>query len=1601
MTPDPTATPPEATPATPAPGESPAPGAGLAAAGGNTPPGDPAIPPGEPDDDEVELPGGMSRRKLVVLASAAALLGLGALLALVVVLGTQTSYGRGYIRDVVMDLTRGMRGKVYIGKIDGNLFTGVTIDSLELRDTDDSVFVATGPVSVTYDPRDFADRRVLLRHVRIERPVVRMRKDSAGVWNWRKLFPSGPPRPKRQERGFGDFIVVDSADIVDGQFVLSMPWRPADSLGRGARRDSAIRVNLHDRPVCDSTRCWGEIRPGAGGYHRTWRWTGITTALSQARIKDPDSATRHFEIARLAVRESDPPMAARDLRGTVRQLGDSVWIDFPRFALTSSRGSAKGKVVWGDKRVGDTKVCEGVLAGVKYRWEQADGCPVRYDIVVRGERVAMNDINWVYPPLPTDGGGAMDLLIRTDPRNLRVIDYRLTNLDVRSRFSRIRGAMTFAVGGPVLVIKDVAAEADPVDFRLLRHVNQKPFPYPWAGTISGRIVARGGPVNRWKVDSARVTFRDANVPGATTYATARGELDILFPAFTAFRGFRVDVERLDLRTLQFLNPDFPRVNGYVQGSAVLDSSWLDVRFRDAQMAHVDGPGEPTRATGSGRATIGEVFVDYDMQLQFAPLSLTTLARSYPSLPARGALAGPMTVQGTTENLRIVTDLTGEAGRLTFDGTIDSYPPGYAIDGGGRVDGLDLRRFLGDPAAPEGTITGAWRATVRGDTTTDLAGTAALDLERSLLAGVRLYGGTTRLTFTPGHLRVDTLSVESSAATATAWGGIGLAPGRTDSLKFAVTVDSLGGLRRWLTFAAPGDAPAPDDTLAGTLQLRGTLTGSIDTLSLVAGLAGDALRIGATQVRRLSGRATLVDVARHPIGLVTVRADSATVGTAFVTAASLGVDLHGADLARFTGVVEERNGVRLALSGEGGIVGDTARLRFDSLGFVAGDDSWTLERPATVRRVPGLTTIEEIRLQGTQGGRIAVGGVLPDSAAVDLRLEATRVPLASLGQLAQARQPYGGRLQASLRVEGTRDAPRLALRGALDSASFGGVALQRVTADWTYADRLATGRAELLRNDRPVLVASGSLPVDLSLRTVSRRLVDGVPLALNVRSEKVDLSLIESFSPQLQRAQGTFEANVDLRGTWRTPELSGTAGVTEGAVTLANLGVRLQRIGARLAFRRDSLVIERVHVETGGERAGVLDVRGGVGFADTELPTFDIEIAARDFAAMRRPRIANVDVSTIPGRPVRFTGSARGSRLTGGVEVVSADIFIPDVATKQIEALDDSAFASLVDTSLFTGRKLVPDAPSDLVQNLRVENVQVRMGDDVWLRSNEANIKLGGEVNVTRGRDEVTGRDQLALQGTLRADRGTYRLDLGLLQRTFNVEEGGTLRFYGGADLNPELNIRALYTVRQFENNRADVPIRVIIGGTLAQPTITLVSADAIQRSTSDLISYLITGQPNLEDAFAGDQATNTALNLGLSTVGEFLGSKLTGLDYFQVQSGTYARNANTVQGVQGALGGTRVSGGREIYDRVFLSFSLGLCSLNGRNAASSGEGSAIERELGNIGARVEWRLPGQFALTASAEPSASSLICQQAGQARGALITPRQLGLDFSKRWEF
>src|SRR5205085_12205733 len=119
---------------------------------------------------------------------------------------TQTGTGQDYIRHVVSDqIAPRLNGKLYVGRISGSFFDGVTVDSVELRGPDDSLVIATGRIRVWYDVRDLIDKRVLVKRLEIERPVVHFTQRESGNWNFKEVLKPSAPTPKSATRGWGDF----------------------------------------------------------------------------------------------------------------------------------------------------------------------------------------------------------------------------------------------------------------------------------------------------------------------------------------------------------------------------------------------------------------------------------------------------------------------------------------------------------------------------------------------------------------------------------------------------------------------------------------------------------------------------------------------------------------------------------------------------------------------------------------------------------------------------------------------------------------------------------------------------------------------------------------------------------------------------------------------------------------------------------------------------------------------------------------------------------------------------------------------------------------------------------------------------------------------------------------------------------------------------------------------------------------------------------------------------------------------------------------------------------------------------------------------------
>ena len=237
-----------------------------------------------------------------------------------------------------------------------------------------------------------------------------------------------------------------------------------------------------------------------------------------------------------------------------------------------------------------------------------------------------------------------------------------------------------------------------------------------------------------------------------------------------------------------------------------------------------------------------------------------------------------------------------------------------------------------------------------------------------------------------------------------------------------------------------------------------------------------------------------------------------------------------------------------------------------------------------------------------------------------------------------------------------------------------------------------------------------------------------------------------------------------------------------------------------------------------------------------------------------------------------------------------------------------------------------------------------------------------------------------------------------------------MTFFGeSADYNPLVDITATHSVKRA--GQSDLLIQVHLSGFLyPNPAIELSSTNEPYLSSSDLVSYLVTGQPtyalNSGDLSVVQQVSNV-VGPTLSTVAE-AGLRNTGLgpllDVIQIQSGaaptTLQANANSQSTFKDYFFNSRLGGEKQISNNLFFSFSAGLCSLNKEYLQPNQ--SALGGFVEALGGKLEYRFTPRLSLQAGTEPPTSAFYCGRTNNSLSSVIqTPRQWGLSLLRTWHF
>jgi translocation and assembly module TamB len=1431
---------------------------------------------------------------------------------------TLTPPGRDLLaRTVSRMLDRVVLGHVDVGAISGSFLYDLVLEDLVVRDTSGVLLADLPRVRVGYNLPNLIAGQVVLSSVQLERPVIHLIKHRSGRMNYEEVLRLGKGAPG----GKSPLVEFLNVRLNGGALRIALPWNPDRRLTTQVQKDSALKAERGKpgRIIEDSPE----------GLRRVILLSDLTTRLARLRIATPDRKPFTIDLDSLATRINDPGVTLRDAAGRVVLRGDSAIFSLDRAALPDTRFSGGGAVTWPR----DT---------------------ILYDFQVISSHVNMEDLRWVSPQFPSmTGSGILTARSLSGMRN----EYDVRQLELRAGEQQVSGelvAITDRRQG--LGVRDMRLQLKSLDLDAVRgYLDTLPFFGTLTGSVSGSGFLRDMDVRLdW-------SFADARVPGNPVSTIAgEGGVGARGGEGLVFTGFAVRSSDVDLRTVRLIAPAVI-LEGRLSANGTLDGPLRNVTF-NGTARHRDGERPPSVAVGLVHLDTRFDTLGLVTDVALEPLSFDGIRRAFPTLKTRGEVRGRFQSSGTLSRLEVNTELAGEIGTVQADGFATLLPPHWAAESMLlRFSRLNLGALTGRDYTS--SLAGELRVSGSIDTLRAPEGEMELALTRSRVREWTLDSVFARGRSRDSVITVDTAYAEWKGASAAGGGSLGWGAPHTGEMTFALVADSLIGFDSlFLAMTGQQRDSSPDLVPLGG-QARGAvrLSGSLDTLE-----ARGELVIRALEFQQ--GSSPLVASEFHWIGgrrpqlTASVVADTAAFGDWSFTRNAFALSGYADSLEWSLG----------SSSGTGGRVDGTGRWKqadstnlvwFDSLRVGLPSHAYRLEEPALLTLGDSSRAVSQVTLAALDGsGLFRVAGTVPSETPGAMTLEVIGLDLGDFYGLIQ-RDTTGvdGELGLSLEIGGSARDPTFRGTARLGEGRFGDFRSPFVQGVLNYGTRRLDANLNLWRTGENILEIEAHLPIDLGFTGVEQRRVDG-PLQVRALADSVDLGILEALTPAIRRVQGRMTVDVEVGGTWEDPRLAGHLDVRGGSMEVPGLGVRFGSVTGGATLLGDSVLLRDLRITSGG---GTLAVGGAIRLEDLSQPVFLLDLRASQFEAFN---VRNFLSLTGTGN-LGLRGPIFGATLSGTLTANRGVVYFADLVRKRVIDLSDPTIADLVDSTLIGTEDLSARFQNRFLDSLRINDLRVAIGSDVWLRSAEANIQLDGETQVSK-----EGKEYQPV-GTLQAPRGSYTLKIGPVTRDFTVTRG-EVRYIGTLDA--ELDIEARHTVRSVRGE--EIPVIASIEGTLLQPKLRLESTLRPPISEADLVSYLLTGYP-------ANEATAIGLETGLSYFSSALSSELertliqdlgVPIDLIEIRPGLASA---------GSTSPTQLAAGWQLGRKTFVTFNAGFCPDFSQVSAR------------NLGAGLEFRFSKEWRLQSAVEP-----IIQRCG---GSAVIPLdsrsryQVGFDILWEREF
>jgi autotransporter translocation and assembly factor TamB len=1459
------------------------------------------------------------RRTLQIIALVGTLLVGIVALALIV---SQTPWFREWLRRfVVRQASSYVNGTLTIGSLRGNLFYGIELGDVAI-DVNGEHVVTLKQVVVRYDIAQLVSQGVTVEQIVVRQPYMLLRHDDRG-WNVASLI-------KRQAR---------EADRQGPRKPLSLP-----------------NIEIEDGRLAIDDR-----RPPKG-----WR---SPSSIDGLNVKAGfEYAPVHYSVTldRFAFNGHAPDLTVRNLAGRFGTRDDNFNVE--KLFLQTAQSST---------------TIDGVI---RHYLSTPD-----LQVTVSSPKLSLPEFAGVVPALRGyDLHPTFDVKA-TGPQNRLQLALNVTSeagvahgaftTDAKAPDLNAKGEMTVQHLNLAPIVKSPSQKSDITgharfDVRLAGN------PAPPAAALdrfSGRVsftgprvVAAGYAASNVKANAdmrGRRIGLDARANGYGGTATAKGTITIAGPAGEPFlldltgSASHVDLAGLPRsinapRTTTNLNATAYHVTGSIGrtttigGDATMDDSTIAggtiLAGTTAQFALTSGPGKAGLQSLTYAAQ-GDV---RDLNLRKVGDAFQITALATPEYDSRINSTFDVAGSGfTADRMRI--DATGTAtGSEIYGGTLPrmAYEVHFA-DGGltarasGEFRDFDPARLVKDPQYAgriSGTVNGSFGiANTSAPLTPDaITADGQVTLAASEIAGLKIDAADIQGQYANRRGNLRQASVKGPDIDVQASGPIALDQGGQSNLKYHVAATNLATL----------GALAKQPDISGSAVLDGTVTGNASSLTIAGKADGSNVAYQANKALDLNSSYT---VSVPDLTFARAHVEAQTTAT-FVQAAGLQLQTVTANttydnktLTFQTHLAEPPStagGTRTPreLDASGSVVfhPDHSEIHLPSLALRTQGIEWkTSDTRAAIEYNANRVELRDVKLANGDQAIEVVGtfalGDRPQLAGVTVT--ARNVDVAQIEKLAMVDRGFTGRLNGTATLNGNAKAPDVTGHLAIENGGVRSFTYRSLTADGTFANGRIGIDARLVQSPGAELTAKGTLPLSALKAQPSESgghvaAAAGENIDLHIQSSRIDLGIVQGFTPYVTNVTGTVQADVTVTGTGADPHLNGYVDFQDGAFAVPDANTRFSGMTTRIELQQDRVRVPRFQLLD--QHGKALTIQGELAVHERDVGAVNVTVDANDFKFLDN-ELGNVHLET----HLRVTGEVRKPRLEGEIRTDAARLEIDRILLLfdnpySVEALPDVVSAERTVTSakgadeatrdaLAKGREIQADkapeqnatAPTAApkkgvfsalqldVHVIAPDNLVVR-GDDI--RPGGATAMALGSVNATIGADlQVTKAvdGPVILRGTTNTVRGFYEFQ----GRRFTLLRDGTAQFRGTPAVNPDLNISA---ERLIPNT--GVTARIQITGTPRAPQLALTSSPPLDEA--DILSLIVFNRSvnelgTGERASLAETAGGIASGFVASSLGRSIGKALD-VDLFEITTSD-PETGETAGGV---------TLGKQISDKAFVRF---------------------------------------------------------------------------------